>query len=646
MLSTDKDGLAKSKYQIAHLVKSRVCQFLETKKRLGVLVIVLLGASSFHWLLFERATNSDGAACATVLYEFHPTLVIVLLALLPKKLTTKPQDLSVPKRLPVMFRLLNNMQPVRLTLIAFSGLGVALVAASQTSDLSLSGAVENSLLGVSAAIMAALGTTLSLRLPSWIGFDPNETDKTTCASLYILLLRFVPGVIICFALVPLTGLPIHNFQWSHLTVPLLGGVVSSAGWYFYFRANILQVDDPSINSLYNVTPVLALLWLGLFASLDVLRVGGFAFGALTIITSNTLLHLDPEGAEGVSDAESHDKVRGWGYRALVLSTLCAGAFMYFRDEFLPQQWRAWTFQEFWGIVAVCATVFVLILSFRISRIAERTRSEDSLMLKLHRRAEHLTYENLLPACPGKALSEQTTNNPEPDVVSDRRHEHDTFCWTPDKEPSDRPGNTATQNGCDILWHLRQANRSTRTSHMASHYFAARRIIAIAIENSKQRQQLSQPQPDVNERDLRRELHDYQSDLDTFANLRLSGREFAEIVTMVIFGALTIYVALFLRPNTPDGTPTAWTGFATELISMALASAVAFLVFNLFDKQGERDTSIIRHVSRKAINTYGQPPGWRLNIAVLQDITWQRRISVTVIFAVITVITWLLHHKWF
>ena len=110
--------------------------------------------------------------------------------------------------------------------------------------------------------------------------------------------------------------------------------------------------------------------------MTLVRVDWFVLGALVIITANTLLHLDPEGARRSVDQQEHDrKARGWGYRSLVVSILVSGSFMLFRNELTPEGWHTWNFTEYWGMLALCATVFVLILSFRVSRVAERTLSE-------------------------------------------------------------------------------------------------------------------------------------------------------------------------------------------------------------------------------------------------------------------------------
>ena len=129
------------------------------------------------------------------------------------------------------------------------------------------------------------------------------------------------------------------------------GIAAAIGNYLYYSANQSSVRKPWINSLSNLTPVLALVWLWTFVDVQIPRVAWFVLGALMIISANTLLHLDPEGAESDSSvsATGRDKVRGWAYRSLVLSILAAGVFMFFRKGWLPTSWQLWSFSAPAGV---------------------------------------------------------------------------------------------------------------------------------------------------------------------------------------------------------------------------------------------------------------------------------------------------------
>ena len=86
--------------------------------------------------------------------------------------------------------------------------------------------------------------------------------------------------------------------------------------------------------------------------------------------------------------------------------------MLFRNELTPESWHRWNLPEYWGMLALCATVFVLILSFRVSRVAERTLSEDTLMLEIFREAEHYVRTGVFKAetIGGGALGASSQNS--------------------------------------------------------------------------------------------------------------------------------------------------------------------------------------------------------------------------------------------
>ena len=135
-----------------------------------------------------------------------------------------------------------------------------------------------------------------------------------------------------------------------------------------------------INTLYYGTPVLALLLLAGLADVTIERPDLLIVGAAGVVVVNMVLHLDPEGAQ-----QRGGGAGGQGYQAFVLALWAVGAAVLLRDDWLPDGWEVWSVVEYWGIVGVCATVFTLILSFRQSRLAERRRDMDALMLRLHQK---------------------------------------------------------------------------------------------------------------------------------------------------------------------------------------------------------------------------------------------------------------------
>lgn len=575
-----------------HNISKQVKEKLFSNGWLGILLGMGVLTPQLNWLFFERAVRYSDPAVATALFEVQATVLVALLTFFPAS-----QSLMRPSTA-------RNKWHGKWTLIVLAGGGVALVALSQANTLteaSISDTLSGAAWGLAAGILAAVNAAVLFRLPYWLGYSEVSLDARDQIGLYVSSRQQMAAGLLALGVALPVEFGLRTIHYRDLLVPLIGGIIGAIGWALLQRANHALFDNPSVNSLYNLTPLLALVWLGLFSEVSLVKLDWFVLGALTLITSNTILHLDPEGAgdPGLQSGRD-DEIRGWGYRSLVISILLFGSFMVFRDDILPNDWKSWTLDEYWGMLALCSTVFVLILSFRINRISERTRNEDALMLEMHRDAEYFGHCGILG-----------------------------------------------ENDEKLLEQLRSLNRKASGHDILNHYSIAHAIVSQSMKTNRSWKLKSKDGRDCWE--VERDLGRLLTKLDVFANMRQTGREFAELVSVVIFGAVTVFVALMLRPNVEGSVPNFWNGFGIELVSTLIAAAVAFLVFNLFDKQGERDTSILVRIGSSHQNHYknmAKSGSWQLNVAITRDLTWERRISSLVILCVIATITWLLYDKWF
>ena len=328
-------------------------------------ILLMIGSmvlTGYEWLVFGFSMSVSGPALATILYQLFPTILIVMLVWLPIELQHQRKTNGVRSK----SERGQNLGIGRLILIGMAAFGVMITVASQNQKLSvvLEGNILGALLGLGNAVLVAASIALPLRLSRWMKLpDDYKThgDKDvvfSCLALLLLSRQFL----VCGMLVA----PFAVVEWYQTSdgigsLPLLmivlggAGIASAIGNYLYYSANQSSVRKPWINSLSNLTPVLALLWLWALVDMQIPRVAWFVLGALMIISANTLLHLDPEGAESDSsaDAAGRDKVRGWAYRSLVLSILAAGVFMFFRDDWAASVMAA---VEFLGVLERGSTV--------------------------------------------------------------------------------------------------------------------------------------------------------------------------------------------------------------------------------------------------------------------------------------------------
>ena len=117
-----------------------------------------------------------------------------------------------------------------------------------------------------------------------------------------------------------------------------------------------------------MSPVLALavlVWLGVTLP----RFDLFVIGAALIIAVNILLQLKPDKERDLSKfgKEALPGTR-LGFVAFILSIWMFGTAVYLRDEIIPDGWLSWGANDYWGLIALSATVFALILGFRVARL--------------------------------------------------------------------------------------------------------------------------------------------------------------------------------------------------------------------------------------------------------------------------------------
>ena len=149
-------------------------------------------------------------------------------------------------------------------------------------------------------------------------------------------------------------------------------------------ANLLSPQNQGINALAFLIPVLSVVWLVSFGEVNLGSWDYFIMGTLAIITANLLINFQAE-------------VR-WGFKALLLTLGTAGAVVYLRDGAFENlnvdKWH-WTAGGYFEALALSATVFTLLLAFRVSRLITRSGQEESLTFSIFRKVELLVRRRVL-----------------------------------------------------------------------------------------------------------------------------------------------------------------------------------------------------------------------------------------------------------
>ena len=349
--------------------------------------ILLVVASNFEIVLYVASTRFIDVSVAAVLFELGPILEIILM---DRVLRTSEVYRAV--------------RPLTLLMVVFCFVGVAFLVAGQhggfvlwnsssgDSLVDLGVGVGLAILGVVALSFVAFGFRWGFGLRDELrglglpGLGEDERSNFSL-SLFCIVVAFLVGNLVSIPVNAAIGFSVgEGLALASFGIVVLGGVLFNAVGSILARVALLQTDDLGVNAIGYVTPVLALVWLFAFSRIGVARVDYLYIGAAAIVAANLLISYEAE-------------IR-LGFKSIVVSLWACGVFVYLREDWLgslfPGGWR-WLGDSYFDALAVSATVFTLLLSFRVVRLAGRTRDEDRLIFDLSKRFEVLVSSGMVDA---------------------------------------------------------------------------------------------------------------------------------------------------------------------------------------------------------------------------------------------------------
>ena len=376
--------------------------------------IIWIFISSFEFAFFAWATNFTETAIVSTIYELWPAIVVYWLIRLARRdhLYRNPGTKMVATDL--------RASREQMILTALAGVGLVFMLGSQTGNTLPSplGLFEyrNTLgicLAVVAAILSALSVIGSLYLAEVVFYrvfdEPtggprgraNPAERGALEMRLLFGLTLLGMVISRLLVLPVSlgvGLLLSDGVGGISRRAIVGAVllgVAQFGGTVLLRVGNIASNSPAVNALFFLTPLLALSWL-MLEGISVERFDLFLIGAALIIAINILIQFEPDkertpakfGRAGPSGTRI-------GFTAFILSIWAFGTTVYLRDEIMPASWLVWESSEYWGLVAVSATIFALILGFRVARVSTRIAHEDESMLALFRDCENLVRAGML-----------------------------------------------------------------------------------------------------------------------------------------------------------------------------------------------------------------------------------------------------------
>lgn len=322
------------------------------------------------------------------------------------------------------------------------------------------------------------------------------------------------------------------------TICIMGGFASAIGMWSFRKGNLLE-STLDINGIYYLTPVLSIVWLLPFGIVQLERWDYFIIGALIIIVVSILVSI-----------ESYTNRQG--FRWLIISLWSIGLMVYFREEWINLPWFAdgtpweWSVEsvDYYSLIVLSATIFILILSFRISRLIDRTSKEEDQYFRM-------------------------------------KHNLDIMNHNFDKMNSD-----SVVLYKYLVSELKEAVREIDKSK-------AKNIAEIKYQFMNNFFKLSE-HINTNEK-LTKFLYDLKLDFELLCRSKQRGRYLAENLVLYIFSLVTIMVSIGTRPPVISN----WNALIIDILAFLFASAICFMTINLIDLRLYRERGTEEHVEHEA-----------------------------------------------
>ena len=469
---------------------------------------VLLTIAYFDIALFAMSINYVDIKISIMLMMFSPIVQIFFLWLWHR---SQPDEARRGTHAQTFLFMLVGLIGIVFVILSWVGTRDFLEIVGQvgTAELWYNDAAWTLSIGISLAVVSALIYGLNGHYRVWSGNVKEDLPESLtagydnpflsvdlfCATIAVLMAS-IAVIPFCLAI----GLGGNAIGYGGtvgdvynrdvlLSVLLLGALVHPVATLTWRTAHIITENldvagkknaDINVTTVQQLQPILTLLWLLLLASLVNLDVWGqdvrgdlLIVGIAAIMTAILLINFEA----GIR----------WGFKALLIGLGTFGAAVYLRDGTLLYfgiGTEHWVTNDYLGAVALSATIFTLLLAFRIANLVSRTTAEESHAFNAFRRFDMLARKGLIDSRIRECIVDM-----------------------------DAPGNRAE---------LKDA------------YTRARKLI---IEGEEPTSELD-----------REMLLAAEADLDILARSKQLGLVLGELLALIIFAGLTIAFALLLRPD--------------------------------------------------------------------------------------------------
>ena len=378
----------------------------------------------------------------------------------------------------------HRLSPQILLLLALGLVGFAFIIVGQAggfANVETAGLAEL-VIGVVLAVIGAIATACNAFGFHW-GTDladdfPDETRQALShesLEFFGLLVAFLIANAVSGLFNTIAGVSSGEVMDSRslLIAVVVGGGASGIANAAWRKAN-LDAHHAGVNALAFAAPVFSLAWLFFLGQVEPQNWDYLIIGIMGIVIVNLLINSEAD-------------IR-FDYKALMLGLWAFGAFVYLRDDvlrYLPfGEWQ-WPGETYFGALALSATVFTLLRSFRVARLSAQTQDEDNRVYAL--------FQNL-------------------DLLA-------------------RNGVVAPA----VLQHVIDIDKAVTPEELRDAYHNTKAYL--------DRAEAANPDPDA-----QAQLAEAETQLNVIAHSRQQGIDFGELFALIIFGGITVFLGLVSRPG--------------------------------------------------------------------------------------------------
>lgn len=179
----------------------------------------------------------------------------------------------------------------------------------------------------------------------------------------------------------------ESISGNVLLFSIIGGALTYPLAGIAWRKANLITHNLGINAIGYVRPILSMVWLLPFSYIDVVRIDYLVIGAAFIISANVLINFE----------RNFESENIFGQRVLTLALGICGTFVYLREDiftYFGVGWH-WSGAGYFEALALSATVFTLLLAFRVARLVSRSGDEDNRTFSVFRKMELLSQRDVI-----------------------------------------------------------------------------------------------------------------------------------------------------------------------------------------------------------------------------------------------------------